>query len=175
MANITFFFKSFSTLPSSRQVKQILQSFCTEVLQSANIMNWHKLVYTSHFLDDENNQVRKKKLKTSRFTLHYSCAIRAGQRPTKRCSERIARFKNGGSTTTGATSHHQRASRFAKKKKGRNVESNLIVKKPKSQRERERERESERSVCWCCPKIMHHVHNLLVFSALPFPLNFTGG
>lgn len=38
------------------QVKQIHKSYCTEVLQSANIMNWQKLVYTFHFLEDKNNQ-----------------------------------------------------------------------------------------------------------------------
>ncbi len=53
MAKIFFFFPF---LYPPHQVKQIHKSYCTEVLQSANIMNWHKLVYTSHFLDDRNNQ-----------------------------------------------------------------------------------------------------------------------
>lgn len=53
MAELFFLFVSFHYPP--RQVKQILKSYCTEVLQSANIMNWHKLVYTSCFKDDKNN------------------------------------------------------------------------------------------------------------------------
>lgn len=49
-------FFSFAFLYPPHQIKQIHESYCTEVLQSANIMNWHKLVYTFHFLDDKNDQ-----------------------------------------------------------------------------------------------------------------------
>lgn len=49
----SFFFCRFLYPP--HQVKQTHKSYCT-VLQSANIMNWHKLVYTFHFMDDKKNQ-----------------------------------------------------------------------------------------------------------------------
>lgn len=55
---MTSFFLSFSLPP--HQVKQIHKSYCTEVLQSANIMNWHKLVYTLHFLDGKQKRSQSK-------------------------------------------------------------------------------------------------------------------
>lgn len=48
------FFPSFLYPP--HRVKQIHKSYCTQVLQSANIRNSHELVYTFHFLNDKNNQ-----------------------------------------------------------------------------------------------------------------------
>lgn len=50
MAKITFVF-FYPHIKFSRFTNHTVQ-----VLQSANIMNWHKLVYTFHFLDDKNNQ-----------------------------------------------------------------------------------------------------------------------
>lgn len=63
-----FFFSIFSTCHT--KLSRFHKSYCTEVLQSANIMNWHKLVYTFHFLDD---------LKESKST--SLTPIRAGQCP----------------------------------------------------------------------------------------------
>lgn len=69
MAKITFFvcFCFLSFLYPPHQVKQIHKSYCTEVLQSANIMNWHKLVYT-HF----NFRMTKKNQEAVFFSLFFS-------------------------------------------------------------------------------------------------------